>query len=120
MKSRLMFVVLAVATATTACSEVGGVVDDLINPPSATVSMQATSFSPAAANVRVGGTVTWTNAGPVQHTVTPTNAGQTGAWPSRTIPAQQGATFSHTFASAGTFSYFCSIHPGMNGVIHVE
>ena len=120
MKTRTLFMLMAVAMVSTACSEVSGLVDDLVNPATASVSLQATTFSPAAANVRVGGTVTWTNAGPVQHTVTPTNAGQAGAWPARTIPAQQGATFSHTFTTAGTFSYFCTIHEGMNGVIHVE
>jgi len=30
-----------------------------------------------------------------------------------------GATFSHTFASAGTFDYVCSIHPMMHGTVVV-
>jgi plastocyanin len=28
--------------------------------------------------------------------------------------------FEHTFASEGDFSYFCTVHPFMTGVVHVR
>jgi plastocyanin len=119
MKIRAMLSVLALTVTVAACEDVQGILDEL-NPATASVSVQAASFSPSTVSVRPGGTVTWTNAGPVQHTITPTNAGQTGAWPSRTMSAQQGVTFSHTFTTAGTFNYFCTIHNGMTGTVRVE
>jgi plastocyanin len=119
MKMRTVVSVLALAVSAAACEDVEGILDEL-NPATASVSVQATSFNPSTVSVRQGGTVTWTNAGPVQHTITPTNAGQAGAWPSRTMAAQQGATFSHTFTTAGTFNYFCTIHSGMTGTVLVE
>ena len=119
MKIRAIIPVLALTVAVAACEDVEGILDEL-NPANESVSVQASTFNPSTVSVRPGGTVTWTNAGPVQHTITPTNAGQTGAWPSRTLPAQQGATFSHTFTTAGTFNYFCTIHSGMTGTVRVE
>jgi plastocyanin len=120
MKTRAFLSIVALALIATGCSEVGGLVDELTNPATASVAVQSASFNPSSVSVRVGGTVTWTNAGPVAHTITPNNAGQAGAWPSKTMAAQQGVTFSHTFTTAGTFNYFCTIHPGMTGTVHVE
>ena len=31
-----------------------------------------------------------------------------------------GSTFSHTFAEAGTFDYFCMVHPWMSGSVMVS
>jgi plastocyanin len=31
-----------------------------------------------------------------------------------------GATFSRTFSTAGTFTYHCTIHPGMVGTVSVH
>jgi plastocyanin len=114
-----MILVLAATVTAAGCDDVEGLIDEL-NPATASVSLQASSFNPSTVTITPGGTVTWTNAGPVAHTITPNNAGQTGAWPSRTVPAQQGATFSHTFSSAGTFNYFCAVHAGMTGTVRVE
>ena len=119
MKIRALLPLLALTVSVAACENVEGILDEL-NPSTANVSLQASSFSPSTVTVRPGGTVTWTNAGPVQHTITPTNAGQTGAWPAKTMSAQQGATFTHTFTTAGTFNYFCTIHSGMTGTVRVE
>jgi len=85
---------------------------------SASVSIGETNnryhFSPLAAYVNVGGSVTWTNGSDAAHTVT-SDAGSELA--SSTIGA--GQTFSHTFASTGTFSYHCTIHTYMIGKIIV-
>jgi plastocyanin len=65
-------------------------------------------FSPSTVDIAAGGTVTWTwAAGNVLlHNVTSGDAVPAFA-PSAT---QMSGTFAHTFPTAGSFSYFCSIH----------
>jgi plastocyanin len=29
-------------------------------------------------------------------------------------------SYTHTFASEGDFSYFCTLHPYMTGIVHVH
>jgi plastocyanin len=83
------------------------------------VQLLASSFSPADVTVARGGTVRWVNAGDVAHTITPANAGQAGVWQNQNVPAQQNFAFSHTFPTAGTFNYSCTLHVGMTGVVRV-
>jgi plastocyanin len=71
------------------------------------------AFSPPALMIQVGESVTWTNNDSVPHTTT----SDTGVWDSG--PLQPGASFSQTFASAGSFTYHCMIHPFMTGSIVV-
>ena len=71
-------------------------------------------FGPATTYVNVGGAVTWTNGTDASHTVTSDSGSELA---SSTIAA--GATFSHTFATAGTFSYHCTIHPYMTAKVVV-
>ncbi len=84
------------------------------NPPPAAVSVTIKdfSFSPGTLTIAKGTTVKWTNAGPSTHTVT------SATFDSGNINAPNG-TFSHTFATAGTYAYHCSIHPNMTGSITV-
>ncbi len=71
------------------------------------------SFTPASITIHVGDTVTWTNHGPSAHTATANNGSfNTGV-------LQKGQSASHTFNTAGTFSYICSIHPFMHGTVVV-
>ena len=69
-------------------------------------------FSPASLTVAAGDTVTWTNNGTQPHDVTGSGLA------SGTLQSGQG--YSHTFASAGNFSYICSIHPFMKGSVTVQ
>ena len=79
----------------------------------AAVSIVDFAFQPASMQVPAGTTVTWTNSGAATHTVTADNdAFDSG----RLAP---GASFSQTFAAAGTFTYHCEIHPQMIGTIVV-
>jgi plastocyanin len=73
-----------------------------------------TAYSPNPIAIAAGGTITWTNNDTVAHTST----GDDGSWSSGTIAP--GANFSRTFASAGTFAYHCTIHPGMVGTVTVR
>ena len=76
------------------------------------------SFSPSSIVVVIGvnNTVTWTNQQTgVNHTVT----GNDNSWGSGG-PIATGHTYAHTFSSAGTFDYHCSIHTTMTGKVIVE
>ena len=86
-------------------------------PPAAagnTVSISSFSFQPAELTVAVGTTVTWTNNDSASHTVTADD----GSFKSGTLG--NGATFSQTFATPGTFAYHCAIHSSMTGTITVH
>jgi plastocyanin len=80
---------------------------------SAAVSIVDFAFQPASVEIATGGTVTWTNTGQAPHTVTADD----GSFDSGTL--SPGATFSQTFATAGTFTYHCNIHPQMTATIIV-
>jgi LPXTG-motif cell wall-anchored protein len=80
---------------------------------SASVTMGDFFFSPASVTVAVGDTVTWHNTGQAPHTATADD----GSFDTGTINA--GGSGSHTFSSAGTFSYICTIHPNMKGTVRV-
>ena len=70
-------------------------------------------FSPASVSIAVGDTVTWHNTGQAPHNAT----GNNGTFSTGTI--DPGSSASHTFNSAGTFSYICTIHPNMTGTVRV-
>jgi len=77
-------------------------------------------FIPFLTSVPIGTEVTWTNEDTAAHTVTsgtPSN-GPDGTFDSSLFLAS--TTFSHTFDSAGTFDYFCMVHPWMRGQVIVS
>lgn len=72
------------------------------------------AFTPATAAVPVGTTVTWTNHDDIPHNVVS---------PERTFKSpvlDTDEVFSHTFDVAGTYQYYCSIHPRMTGQVVVR
>jgi plastocyanin len=85
-------------------------------PSTATVTTPGESFSPATVTIRTGGTVTWTFTGGTRHNVTFNGTAPTGG----NIPDTQGASVQRTFATAGTYSYTCTRHSGMNGQVVVQ
>ena len=72
------------------------------------------AFSPAEITVPAGTTVIWTNSDAASHTVTSDD----GVFDSGTI--SQGNTFRFTFDEAGTYPYYCTIHPYMKATVIVE
>lgn len=84
-----------------------------------TVSLGTRTFSPSSLTVQRGASVRWTNSTSISHTITPDNPGQAGVW-SSVIMNNLGQEFSHTFNTAGTFKYHCSLHAGMEGTIVVQ
>jgi plastocyanin len=71
-------------------------------------------FGPQTITVRVGTTVTWTNSDDIPHTTVSTD----GVFKSKVMDTDE--KFSYTFTKAGTYAYYCSIHPKMTGKIVVE
>jgi plastocyanin len=71
-------------------------------------------FNPATAAVPRGTTVTWTNRDDVPHTIVSSER----KFKSPVLDTDQ--RFSHTFDTAGTYTYFCSMHAKMTGRIVVE
>jgi plastocyanin len=78
-----------------------------------TVKIDNFTFSPATLTVPVGSKVTWVNEDDVPHQVMA--SGRT--FKSQVLDTDQ--SFSQTFASPGTYEYFCSLHPHMKGTIVV-
>ena len=74
------------------------------------------SFGPTSLSVAVGTTVTWTNHDDIPHTVVSTDDGKT--FKSKVLDTDE--KFSFTFSKAGTYPYFCSIHPKMTGKVVVQ
>lgn len=80
----------------------------------ATVSLVDRSFRPGRIEVGAGETVLWSNDDSEGHTVTAVD----GAFNSGVMTV--GDEFSSTFDTAGTFDYFCAIHPEMTGTVTVS
>ncbi|PYU51090.1 MAG: amicyanin [Acidobacteria bacterium] len=72
------------------------------------------SFGPGTLTVPAGTTVTWTNSDDIPHTVVSTD----GVFKSKVLDTDE--KFSFTFSKAGTYPYFCSIHPKMTGKVIVQ
>ena len=75
-------------------------------------------FSPLVLTISVGDSVRWINEGDIAHTTTSGLGGTfpgtaDGIWDSGTLGL--GDSFTRSFDSAGTFTLFCEIHPGLMG-----
>ena len=79
-----------------------------------TVEITNFMFTPMSLTVSVGTTVTWKFEDSTPHTV----AADDNSFISS--PMSKGQTYTHTFATAGTVKYHCSIHPFMTGSIVVK
>jgi plastocyanin len=77
------------------------------------VEIKDFAFNPGDVTVKAGTEVTWTNNDSTTHRIKSDN----GAFNSDDLG--NGATFKHTFATAGTFAYICGIHPSMKGTVTV-
>jgi plastocyanin len=77
------------------------------------VTIDNFTFSPAELAVKVGTTVTWKNQDDIPHTVV-----SAGKFKSKALDTDD--SFSFTFTAPGDYTYFCSLHPHMKGLIKVE
>jgi len=90
-------------------------------------------YNPTIINIKVGDTITWLNDDREGHTVTSGQSAGRFGWMSekqggfgepdeifdsgRFMPNE---SWTHTFEDVGTFSYFCTFHPWMEGIVSVE
>jgi plastocyanin len=72
------------------------------------------TFGPDALTVPVNSTVTWVNKDDLPHVIASTD----GVFKSKALDTDE--KYSYTFSKAGTYPYFCSIHPKMVGKIVVQ
>ncbi len=84
--------------------------------PAADVVIDNFSFSASTITVAAGTVVTWTNRDDIPHTVT-----ADGIPPVyRSHPLDTGDSFRQMFKLAGTYHYYCSLHPKMRGTVVVR
>ena len=88
--------------------------NDQPSAANAEVKIDNFSFGPQTVTVPVGATVTWINRDDIPHTVVSTD----GVFKSKVRDTDE--KFSYTFTKAGTYSYYCSVHPKMTGQIVVQ
>jgi plastocyanin len=79
-----------------------------------TVVMEGTAFVPATLTVRRGDTVVWVNKDMFPHTAT----AQDGSFDSGAFAPNK--TWKYVAAKNGTFSYVCTLHPTMKGLLIVK
>jgi plastocyanin len=79
-----------------------------------TVKIDNFSFTPPTVTVPAGTSVTWTNSDDIPHTVVSDDKN----FKSKVLDTDE--KFTYTFTKAGTYPYFCSIHPKMTGKIVVQ
>jgi plastocyanin len=79
-----------------------------------TVEIKNFMFAPMTLTVSVGATVTWKFADSTPHTVAADDDSFTSS------PMSNGQIYTHTFDTAGTIKYHCSIHPFMTGTVVVK
>jgi plastocyanin len=88
--------------------------NDHSSASTAEVKIDNFSFGPQTITVPVGATVTWINRDDIPHTVVSTE----GVFKSKVRDTDE--QFSYTFTKAGTYPYFCSVHPKMTGQVVVQ
>jgi plastocyanin len=72
------------------------------------------TFGPDTLTVPVNSTVTWINKDDIPHVI----ASNDGVFKSKALDTDD--KYSYTFSKAGTYPYYCSIHPKMVGKIVVQ
>jgi plastocyanin len=111
-------ITIGLAVAALGLGACGGSYDEPAAPSAAKASGAASvevgdnTFTPATIEVSAGETVTFENGGAIAHTVTGDGFDSGSMAP--------GDTFTFTAEKAGTVSYVCTFHPGMQGTIDVS
>jgi plastocyanin len=110
----------AAAIAGTACTSAPAArtAGSTLAPQAVTIVPDGTSyaFAPSTVQLGVGGTIRWTNPTAVGHSVTFSTLKADGTF--NELIGSTG-TVDRTFATAGTYLYFCAVHPVMHGTVVV-
>jgi plastocyanin len=80
---------------------------------SAKVEIVDFAYDPDPVQVETGGKVIWQTMDSAPHTATADD----GSFDTGTL--EEGKLKSETFKKAGTYTYFCAIHPTMHGTVEV-
>lgn len=84
-------------------------------PPVARIAIAGYAFRPKTLTVAPGTRVTWTNTDSDTHTVVSDTTVFTAS-----DDLHRGKSFTHTFATVGTYTYHCGQHAFMTGTIIVK
>ena len=81
------------------------------NSPAVTIKSEGTTWNPQEVTVKVGDLVEWNVDGSIVHDL----------HGDENVLHKAGSKFTatHTYTKAGTYSFNCSIHSGMNGTVTV-
>ncbi len=77
-------------------------------------------YSPSPVTISAGSTITWTNDDDTLHTVTSGLPGEPSGKDFDSGYLAAGSLFQHTFNTAGSFDYWCTLHPHMTGKVMVR
>jgi len=118
-----VFSIIAITPLAFAAHGEGGMSATVTNAPgSSTPGCEETDncFVPSTVVITAGGTVTWENTDTAAHTASSGTAagGPDGVFDSSLVMA--GGSYSVTLDDAGTYPYFCMVHPWMSGTVIVE
>jgi len=78
------------------------------------IEIQKFAFAPKEVTVAPGTTIAWTNRDETPHTI----SAQDLHFVSKAMDT--GDRYEYTFTDEGDFSYFCTLHPFMTGIVHVH
>jgi plastocyanin len=94
------------------------------------INIAPTGFRPSRLTIKAGSTVTWVNQDAAVHTLTSGAGGTVDPKTHKAHPTpdgrfssadlKQGASYSFTFATPGAYTYYCSRHPELQGIVIVE
>jgi plastocyanin len=110
----VLMLALALATAAGSAAIFGVKGQARAQNANAKVTIDNFTFAPAALTVSLGTTVTWINHDDIPHTVVEKNK----VFRSKALDTDD--SYSFTFTQAGTYDYFCGLHPHMVGKIIVK
>ena len=114
MRRYLLTSLLAVGLSSAATMGAGYAKESERHPGTKQIVIDGYQFEPKSVTITVGTNVTWVNRDAAPHTVTSSDMrfASSGALDS-------GDRYSYTFITAGTYEYYCTLHPFMTGRIIV-
>ena len=86
------------------------------SPKTVNVAIKNYAYDPAQLTVNVGDTVVWTNEDSAPHTVTVSDGPEKFNSPN----LNKGDSFSYKFTKAGTYNYYCAVHPDMKASVTAQ
>ncbi len=83
-------------------------------PLASTIVIAKFAFAPKEITITPGTTLVWANQDQTPHDVQARDKSFSSGG------MDTGDSYRHTFTQAGDFSYFCTMHPFMTGIVHVR